>query len=438
MPVGLLAQNSTLENYIAKHKSVYQLDDFAVNFGESLTKNDMVFWGYIHGSETPQLVEYKLLEYLVENGFQYYMPEIGMAQAYFLNQYLETGNQDLLLFAGYYQKSRTSQDASIQFIEKWKKIYQLNKGLPQDKKLTVLGADVTLFRYDPTLAITYLAYIAPSSDIPMIDSLKYMKNLDILDINVISGKPAWDAAMAAKKSTYDFIYPLDSKYQFARRFFNYYLDNKEEVQEAFGDYGNHVERLLIKSEKRREATIYDNFKRDVAPLIAKGGKVFSSYGYAHVMQGPINKNDYLAGLIKKGNPEISTTSVLGLLAKSNALNNRKLRKTGTLEGPQGFVFESAEYNGYTTKKSYDGDSFFERVDGIQHLKKATRKEDILTLSLIEKESPFNQGLTFVDFKKGGKRWNPDTSLNTLDYFQFVIYIQNSAANIPIEELGYSN
>lgn len=430
LPFVLTSQTLSIDAYIEKFGSKYTLENFQINFGPDLQKSDLVFWGYIHGSETPQIIEHRLLEHLTEKGFRYFMPEIGEAQAFFFNRYLQSGDEQLLYFASYYQKMRTPQDASIQFLEKWQAIYQTNLRLPDEEKIRVVGVEGTLAFKDPSLAVTHLAYIAPkNSGIPMIDSLRFFKNLDILDLNIVSGKPVLELALANDKPTYDYVYPTSSKYQFGKRFISFYKENQELVNNAFG---RDIHDLLIREELKREQIIYKNFKKKVLPSINSGGKVFSVFGYAHVLQGSINKYDYIAGLIKK-NHELKVTSILGVLAKSKALKNRKSKKSEVIYGPLGHKFTSTEYSGFSTSKSYDGDSYFEKLEGINHLRKNARKYDIISLPLMHKNSPFNQNLTFLMYKRGGKWWRPDEELATIDYIQYLIYIQNSRANTPMEE-----
>ncbi|MEO1254866.1 MAG: hypothetical protein AAFY41_08280 [Bacteroidota bacterium] len=434
-PWILSAQEQSIEAYINKHKTVSSAANFLFPYNEELAENDLVFFGYIHGCATPQAIEYKLIESLSKHRFRYLMLEVGTAQAYFLNEYLKTGNESLLMFAVHYQKFRTSQDASIQLVEKWRKIYLLNQQLTPESRFIVLGEEQTMAPNDPSLSITYLAHIAPANTgIPMIDSLQYFKNTDILEINILSGKPALASARSTGKAMYDFVYPTNSKYHFGRRFIKYYKENKEEVFAAFKGYRTQVRRTLEYVRERREDVLHNNFQEEVAPLIKKGGKVFATYGYTHVLQGPINGYDYLAGMVKKSSPSIKSTTILGILARSNAMNERKLRKEGTVIGPTGLAFDRISYKGYSTSRSYEGDALFERLEGINALKKAAKKQEILTLSLAKEETPFNNGLTFIKNKIGPKYWKPDTSLSTLDYIQYVIYMQYSEAAIPFEEM----
>ena len=50
-----------------------------------------------------------------------------------------------------------------------------------------------------------------------------------------------------------------------------------------------------------------------------------------------------------------------------------------------------------------------------------------------KDSPFIGQLLFADFKRGGKNWRVAEKAATLDYFQYILHIKNSKANIPLEE-----
>ncbi|MEO1655530.1 MAG: hypothetical protein AAFU64_18455, partial [Bacteroidota bacterium] len=288
----------------------------------------------------------------------------------------------------------------------------------------------------PSLLLTHLAYLAPAekTGLPIIDSLSLYRNLDILDLKIYSGKPVWELVRATRKSTYDYVYPLQSKYHFGKRFLAYFEKNQSQVVEAFGKHHKELKEFLSKDKsKRREEVIFDNFQRRILPLIRSGEIVYAKFGYAHIHQGSINGKLYLAGMLKEKYPELKISSILGVLAKSNTLKERKLCKSGENLVERGITFEKAEYCGYKTAKSYDGDSFFERLAGIQALKKVTGKKDILMLDLHQPSSPLHKSQSFIYFTKGGKNWNIDPSLTTTDYVQYLIYMQHSEATIPFEE-----
>ncbi len=426
------AQPAALEKYIQNYSAVMGSDSLRIDFGsDEIQQNDLIFFGFIHGAALPQLLDFELLKYFVQNGTQYYMPEVTYSMAFFLNLYLEKGDIKLLNFVTYFYKQRVPQDASIQFHEKWKRIYILNESLPADQKIKIIGVDKPL--YDKRLALTHLAYLAPtvSTGNALVDSLKYYRHLEIDHRLIWSGKPAMEKAIATNKSTFEFVYPEDSKYNFSFRFFRACENNKTEILKMFGENEQYASRILADRSPGRETYIFKGFQQYVMPLIEGGDKVYANYGYAHIQQARIAGNCYLACLIKEAYPAIKLTSIQGLLAKSNVLNERKLCKTKDYITEHNMTFQKAEYCGYKTSKSYDGHSFFEQVNGIKPLMRQAGKNEILMLNLKRPNTPFDRNLYFAENKRGSKHWKVDKNLTTLDYFQYVIFMKKSQNNVPI-------
>jgi hypothetical protein len=73
-------------------------------------------------------------------GVRYYLAEVDYCQAYFLNKYLNTGNESFLnkVFEPWINEA---QWGSEEFYAKIKKIYQLNASLPATRRIRFLGVD---------------------------------------------------------------------------------------------------------------------------------------------------------------------------------------------------------------------------------------------------------------------------------------------------------
>ena len=105
----------------------------------SMLENDLIFYGFIHGTELTQQVEANLLIELMKNGVRYYAPEVSKSGAYFLNKYLSTGQEKYLSYV--LQSYIAPQDASIQWIEKYREIFNFNQTLIKKDRLIIIGTD---------------------------------------------------------------------------------------------------------------------------------------------------------------------------------------------------------------------------------------------------------------------------------------------------------
>ncbi|MEM9052948.1 MAG: hypothetical protein AAGC47_12920, partial [Bacteroidota bacterium] len=377
--------------------------------------------------------DFELLKYLVENGgFRYYAPEVDASQAYFLNKYLENGNEELLDFVMFFYQKRVPQDASHQLKAKWQMIYQFNKGLDEDDQIIVVGTDRP--SGDKRLSITHLAHLLGESKtgIPQVDSLQMYRNTTLEIRKVWSGKPAQEKIAKYGGYTAEYYYPVQSKYNFTWRFMRYYEANKENVLEAFNAQGIDAEPILESPFKNREEHIFNGFKDTVIPLIESGEKVYSNFGFSHIMQKEIFNSCYLACLVKNEFPELRMETVLGLLSNSEVLKYRKWKKSKETIEERGLVFQKMVYKGYSTSSTWDGDYIFEKLDGINELKKAAKSHDVLFLDLDKPNSPMKDSRYFSNYKRGVKNMFPGEEGSTLDFFQFIIYMKGSEANVPLE------
>ncbi|TNE54045.1 MAG: hypothetical protein EP338_09140 [Bacteroidetes bacterium] len=419
-----LAQRSECSTYLKKHVQRIDLEAPEFQFDDAFYQHQLYFFGFVHGSQKPQLIDLKLLQHLSRHGVRYYAPEVDFSLAFFFNSYLESGDEQTLDYACHYYKYRVPQDASVQFRDKWKKLYAFNQGLPSDERIKVLGMDQHI---DPELSLTHLAYIAPTQcEIAIIDSLQHFKNFQRDTLEVYSGKPAFKSGKG-----WDYFFSTE-KSRFYHRFVKAYTRDSLIFIKAFGKEANQLRHLMSQNTNGyRDSILLTNFKKLALPLIQQGEKVYANFGYFHVQQQKINKLPPLAQLVKE-NTSVSCVSLLGLLSQS-ACMVRKIRPDGPLM-IKGVRFRKAKYAGYRSLNTYDGDHLFERVNGMGILRKNSRGKDLTLFPLNGEDSPFRKTMFFADFSRGGRKWKVHKGAVTTDYFQYVFLIKNSRANIPIEEI----
>lgn len=428
------AQALSLKSYVNQHAQPYEEEAFASGFTDpSLFGYQAVFFGFIHGSASPQVADYVLLEYLVAQGTRYYIPEVDYSMAYFLNRYLATADEKLLELITYHYANKVPQDASIQWQEKWRKIAALQQQLPDSKKIIVLGTDAP--SYDRRLALSHLAYLAPASPTgnPWVDSLRNYRNYQFEDLSIWSGKPVYELAVATGQTTLDFVYALDSRYHFAKRFFAYASQHVEEVAKVFG--ANHEEArkvLMADLDMERELHLFRQFDQQALPLIEAGEKVYANFGYSHIHQAPVGGYDYLAARIKQAHPDLKLASIVGLLAHSKALKERVFKKNGEEIRERGVVFEAAACTGYKPSSTWDGHSLWERPMGIETITRRAGRMPYLWLDLTQDRSPFRDKPYLARYSRGEKTWPVDPNCVATDHYQYLLLMQFSASEIPYE------
>ena len=392
--------------------------------------NDLIFYGFIHGAAMPQEIEAKLLKELMDEGIKYYAPEVSYSGAYFLNKYLQSGNMEFLKYV--LRLYIAPQDASLQWIQKYEDLYKYKT--ENNLQLTVIGTDI---EQNDNLITSHLAYILGERKTAneIIDSLSLFKTPEE-DIAIWSGKPLYKLSIKYGYSNKKILYESHSQHNYTSRYFEYYLNNRQLVLEAFGTDSIEVKIILddhLMRENSREEFITKNFIERVLPLIDNGEKVYSNFGYAHVLQSELNDNLYLAGRLKESNPDLKIYSILTHMADSEVLKNKKYCKEGSIRR-YGKKIRLASICGSITSKKLDGNTKDEKILGIDELRTKTNKGEITLVALNSIREEDLRKRYYLDYISGknpdGLRFESDKS--TLDYFQGLIFIRGSSANEPYE------
>ncbi|MBU2018004.1 MAG: hypothetical protein KJ941_00030 [Bacteroidetes bacterium] len=409
------------ENWKYLDENTVDVTDQGLKFDSSFYENQVYLFGFIHGSATPQEMDYRILENLCHNGVKYYAPEVDISLAYFLNKYLESGNEDLLQYITYYYSNNVPQDASHEFMAKWRKIYALNKTFGSKEKIKIIGFDRMI---DEGLSLTHLANLAPivPTGISEIDGLKEFTNTTFEEIHIKSGKPV---IKSGKSWSYFFG---GEKAELFQKLKSLYSNDSQAFLSHFGVNSNEVDFVMKNiTQKNREERIFMNFMTIASPIIEKGKKIYGNFGYFHIQQGPINGKRPFAAMIKE-ETTFSIVSIQGLLIDSECLDHAKLCSDGTLAIKE-VKFKKMKYCGYRVSSELDGHTKKEKVSGIEYFENiAGNEKSIFLTCLYKNDSPFLNLMMFADFKQGSENWQVDPNLFTTDYFQYLVVMNRSAAN----------
>lgn len=113
----------------------------------------IIGFGAYHGSAKTETAELILLERLIEaKRLGYYLPEVDFCLAYYFNEYLLSGDDDLLKSLVLQYGERVPQEKSMECYDKWR---SLRKTLCENNyRITVIGTDA-LYSYE--FAMRYLS-----------------------------------------------------------------------------------------------------------------------------------------------------------------------------------------------------------------------------------------------------------------------------------------
>jgi erythromycin esterase-like protein len=124
-------------------------------FDEAFYQNQLFFLGESHGVQRLQLLDFALLRHLNQRaGVRYYLAEVDCAKAYYLNDYLRTGDEETLgrVFVSWVRTQ--AQWGNADFVEKIRRIRHLNLTLPAARRIRFVGIDGL---QDAALMADYLA-----------------------------------------------------------------------------------------------------------------------------------------------------------------------------------------------------------------------------------------------------------------------------------------
>ena len=148
-------------------------DNFKL-FDEAFYQNQLFLLGESHGVQKPQEVDFELLKHLNQKvGVRYYIAEVDATKAYYMNQYLKTGDDATLrkVFRSWVENK--AQWANNDFFRKIQRIRALNQTLPANRQIQFVGIDRI---HDNKLVAEHLTQLIqgkklPKASQPLADSL---------------------------------------------------------------------------------------------------------------------------------------------------------------------------------------------------------------------------------------------------------------------------
>ncbi len=374
----------------------------------NITETDfnIIGFGALHGSSKPYEVELSLVKSLLKKDLlDYYIIEANFSQAFFVQKYLETGDETLLKELVYAFQTMVSQEGTIETYNHWKNVREHLKNHPA-KTIKVIGCDVV---NEYKFPIKHLLLLS-KDDGNWTQRQILEKTLNQENLN----STIWNKALNEK----------------VKSFVNDYLSNKKKYSGQIDDIWtfNHIIKNLnynFLNKREREKIIFDNYLVLKSKFGLENKKQFVKYGYFHIQKHKEgNYPSFFTRLIESNiYKKENIVTIIGYLTKSKVLWDKKYNKKGN-------------YKGYTTKAGYGiSDYWKEYFKGIKNLKKS-KLSDLTMFKLNQENSPYSKGTDLVEIKMFLKDYNT-TKLkgkNTLQFIDYAILISDSKAQIPIEEI----
>jgi hypothetical protein len=402
-PAATILADSSYTNYLKNNHekiSIGGTNNFTL-FDQDFYNNQLFLVSESHGYSIPHQLDLELFKQINKKaGVRYYLAEIDCSQAYYLNKYLNTGNEDFLKAIYQYWFDQRAQWGCKAGFEKWKALYQYNKTLAKGKTIIVLGLDEA---QDLNMNVQRLmAFLA---------EVKYKNGSN----NMLDSLAAFATLNTEKDSTNAFK-------KFNRRLAadinKNEADYKKVFKTAYFDFSFIVNNIA--SKKKREEKIFDNFNSLYKQYKLSNEKMYGFWGRFHAMQDSINSGMPFVAMLKNSslplNKKIISIPVFCVASASMI--------------PTDFLPEMAQQKGtiYSKVNMVNDDSFIYKVEGIKTFVQFTGKNESVIFKLNGSASPYNKGLNLVasssQFDKTFN-WEGNKKSATTNYFQYAIVVSNS-------------
>jgi hypothetical protein len=341
-----------------------------------IKKNRLIMVGEIHGFEEPQKFDYELFTLLHTNhNVKEYYAELDYVQALTLNQYLESGDENLL-------KDALKRWAVVQgrnnkgYNDKYRKFHQYYRKLSEHDKFKFVGIDKL---QDVKLTLNYLNTLNESIAVEVKETI----DLDTI-LNQIS--------------------QLDSIYSNSQDT----LFNLMHIKNNLKHYAENT---------NREKVMFDNFYTLYKKLNDGSSKAYGYFGLYHVFQYQVNGKQPLASQIRMADLGLDD-SILSM--NFLMLDSYMVRKSNELP-------EFMRDNGPYTKMPISSDNMlFIYIYGIKDFKRMTPENYKSLVKMNAENSPYetsNRMNKIIQLLPVTEKFEFDEKGKP--YVQYTVFVRNS-------------
>jgi hypothetical protein len=376
-----LLEYSTGSKYITYLKKNSETIPLSESFSFNMLDNDikenrLILVGEIHGFEEPQKFDFELFTHLNANhNVRQYYAELDYVQSLLLNQYMESGDENLL-------KDALSKWAVVQgrnnkdYFDKYRKFRQYYKKLPEQDKFKFFGIDQI---QDIKLTMSYLNSLNKSIEVEIketVDLSTILNQISLLD-SIYSNSP-------------DTLFTLTH------------------IKNNFTHYAEKT---------NREKVLFENFNSLYKQMNSSKEKAYGYFGLYHVFQYQVNGQQPLASLIRM--------SDLGL--ENNILSMNFLMVDSYMVRKSNELPEFMRDNGPYTKMPISSDEMlFIYIYGIKDFKRMTPEYHKSLVKMNGKNSPYetsNRMSKIIQLLPVAEKFEFDEKGKP--YVQYTVFVRNS-------------
>ncbi len=380
--------------------------DFSL-FDDAFYANQLFLLGESHGVKQPQQLDLTLLKHLNRRvGVRFYIAEVDPTKAWYLNQYLQTGQDSLLRLVFRSWVAETAQWANQDFYRKIEGIRALNQTLPRARQIRFVGIDAIQDR--PLVArqlreLTQHPAFAP--DTPRLDSLTTYLNPANKHPDSLAAQVAinWLAHLARTPAQYRRIPPT----------------TRAELTATLSGLG------YRKTIRKREATLFANFRDAVVRLGLAQEKLYGFWGAYHVGMAPQSTGAQpFASLVQ--------ASDLPMRGKTVSLLCRYVDSFSMVPSAYLPPFWQDAGKLYTRLDKFNDNGPMMIIDGIETFITQSRPNTLTLFKLpgtLVGKQPITA--TYSPFMPDNQKLLFDPKRPATDYFQYIFLVRNSDMTQPM-------
>ncbi|MFN0257392.1 hypothetical protein [Pedobacter ureilyticus] len=403
----------TLETYLTQNHSKFDGNFSKKLFDNSFYDSQFIFLGETHGFADPQQADLSLIKHLNKvNNLKYYIAEVDATKAWLLNNFFADGDEKWLKLVFRSWVSDTAQWANAEYKNKYRQIYEYQKSLSNDKKLTLIGIDAV---QDWTIIPLYINHLTENNDVQI-----YKNHLIALSDTLILKQNGKSIAEAFLKDL---------------------LKNEQKAKQILKTNYRPLKLLLenIADNSDREKSMLNNLNRYISAYELGKSKMYGFLGMYHCLQSSYNGGAPFAFQLKQqlGN-SAAIKSIIGFYVNGQMMVPYNAMMQQVIPAQYAQMLWQANPAFAKSKKylpvpySNNQDSpVMQKVDKIELLEKYAESAATI-FKLNGDKSPFSNSKTFGEVKGPMGVQLSNAKDHTTDAFQYLLLFKAAKAATPLD------
>jgi len=293
------------------------LEGFEFLEPSGLEDYQFIFSGESHGTQGNFAMDLAMLKYLNEIGWlDYYSPEMPFSFCWFVNHFLETGDEEMLnrLFGPFEGTLGWSKEN----LEHYRNLYDYNQDLPANERIRLIGIEIEHVPENPLWMMHELLGEGPFPE--------------EIGASLFSIDSLYNAPSLNYNALYQVSFPIEGTFTEKKEFYQDYFEEDWDDFEHIIQLTNRTyeAKQLPRNDnsffEAREDLIFENFLRFYQLL--PPGRWYGQWGSRHIYQHPIEEMESIAQQLHTKDDSPLKGKILSLMyiyQGSTFLNNNPYR-----------------------------------------------------------------------------------------------------------------